>query len=184
MQILTIYGSSRRHGNSEQLTERLLEGLPATRIYLSEWEIPPIADRRHAPGGFPPIEGPYNDLLLTLLQHDYLIFATTLYWYGMSGDMKRFVDLWSHAMRDERYRLKEALAGKEAFLVVTGSDDARRKALPLVQQFGYICDFMGMKYAGYLIGQGNKPGEVLQDARALAGAAWLNQELRRRLSGE
>lgn len=182
MKLMAIYGSSRRGGNSEQLTDLIIGNLPATRLYLADTPAPAIDDRRHAPEGFPPITGPYQGMVEQLLAHDLLLFATPLYWYGMSGHMKNFVDNFSHALRDPRYNFREAMKSKEAFVLITGSDQARRKGLPLVQQFGLICDFLGMKYGGYLIAEGGKPGEALQDRQALAEARLLHETLASRLS--
>jgi multimeric flavodoxin WrbA len=105
------------------------------------------------------------------------VFATPLYWYGMSGQMKLFVDRWSHASRDKRFDFKGAMAGKKALAVIVGGNDAHIKALPLVQQFQYIFDFMHMEFSGYVIGHGGKPGEVLQDQRALGEADSLRRLL-------
>lgn len=180
MRLMAIYGSTRRQGNSELLAEQVIQDLPATRLFLSEHQIPPIDDRRHAPGGFPPITGIYGQWVEQMLAHDVLIFTTPLYWYGMSGPMKNFVDHFSHALRDPRFNFREGMKTKEAYALIAGGDEARRKGLPLVQQFGYIFDFLGMRYGGYILGQGSKPGEVLQDQRALQEAAWLHQSLQAR----
>jgi len=47
----------------------------------------------------------------------------------------------------------------------------------LIQQFQYIFDFMGIEFAGYILGNGNKPGEVLQDEAALFAATQLRKLL-------
>lgn len=178
MKVLALYGSSRRDGNSEILADRLVEGLDATRIYLAEQTISPIDDGRHAPGGFLPVDDDYDAIVEQVLAHDLLVFATPIYWYGMSGQMKLFVDRWSQSLREKRYDFKGSLAAKQAYVVLAGGDEPRIKGLPLVQQFHYIFDFVKMRFAGYVIGEGNKPGEVLQDGRALDEAGRLNALLR------
>lgn len=178
MQPLCIFGSSRPNGNSELLAERVIQGIPADRIYLRDAQLPHIVDRRHDPDGFGPVSQEIEPLYRALLSHDPLVFVTPLYWYGMSGLMKDFIDLWSHVSRDPRFNFKEAMRGKEAYVVIVGGTGARRLALPLVQQFGLIFDFVGATYAGYLIGEGGRPGEVLNDQRALAEAGALNEKLR------
>jgi multimeric flavodoxin WrbA len=177
MKIVAIYGSSRAGGNSELLAEEVLSGLEVTRIHLREKQILPIVDKRHAPEGFQPVDDDYHDVITQVMQHDVILFVTPLYWYGMSGAMKDFIDRWSHSLRDHRYDFKAQMKGKTAYVVIAGGDEARMKALPLVQQFRYIFDFMSMQFGGYLIGQGNKPGDVLQDERAMAEARWLNRVL-------
>jgi multimeric flavodoxin WrbA len=178
MSILALYGSSRRHGNTELLTDRVVEGLPVEKIYLIEKNIRPIDDRRHEPGGFPQVDDDYDSVLQRVLAHDTLVFATPVYWYGMSGVMKNFVDRWSQSLRDERYAFRDVMSQKSAYVVLVGGDEPRIKALPLVQQFQYIFDFMGIRLAGYVLGEGNRPGDILSDTAAMHEASLLNERLR------
>jgi NAD(P)H-dependent FMN reductase len=177
MRLLALYGSARRGGNSEQLLDRVLGDLPATRFYLSELHQAPFADLRHEPGGFPPLAGPAREILQAMTEHDVLLFACPVYWYGMSAQLKLLVDHWSHALRDPSLQFKERLRGKKAHLILTGGDRPRIKALPLVQQFEYALGFMGMELGEYIIGQGSKPGDVMQDERAVFQADWLHRQL-------
>jgi multimeric flavodoxin WrbA len=155
--------------------------LPATRLHLSEYDLSPFQDRRHSPEGFPPLAGAGLALIEQFLSHDLYLFATPVHWYGMSGYMKNFVDLFSHAMREPHLRFRDTVRGREAFAVVVGDDNPRRTALPLIQQFGHLFDFLEMPYAGWIIGQGNKPGEIVQDTLAVLQAAWMRRELVSRL---
>ena len=106
MKILALYGSSRDNGNTERLADHALEGLPCTKIHLRRHDIRPIVDLRHAPGGFQPVDDDYDAIVQQVLAHDMLVFATPLYWYGMSGHMKNFVDRWSQSLRDTRYAFR------------------------------------------------------------------------------
>jgi len=180
MQVLVIYGSSREEGNTELLTEKVLEGVDATRVYLRQKEIRPIIDQRHAPEGFDPVDDDHDAIIAQMLSADLVIFATPLYWYGMSGPMKDFVDRWSQSSRDSRFDFKGGVKGKPAWVIITGGKDAWLKGLPLIQQFAYIFSFVGMEFAGYLIGTGGQPGKILEDERALLEAGWLNRQLRQK----
>lgn len=178
MKVLILYGSARDEGNTELLTERMVDGLECTRFYLRKLSIEPIVDKRHDPEGFSPVGDDHDRLIEALLAHDVVIFATPLYWYGMSGAMKDFIDRWSHSLRDARLPFKQMIREKKAYVVMTGGPDGRLKGLPLIQQFHHIFQFVGMEFAGYLIGTGGKPGQVLEDERALLEAGWLNKVLR------
>ncbi|MED1801128.1 flavodoxin family protein [Brevibacillus porteri] len=177
MNILVLHGSSRDAGNTEQLTNLALEGVPHTSIRLREKSIRPIHDQRHDEGGFDAVADDYDEVTEAVLAHDFLIFSTPIYWYGMSGHMKNYVDRWSQSMRDKRYSFKESLGQKQAYVITTGGDQPRLKGLPLIQQFQYVFSFVGMLFAGYMIGEGNKPGDVWSDQRAVEEAkifnAWL-----------
>lgn len=174
---LLILSSSRRGGNSELLAEAVVRGLECTRLYLPEKRIEPVVDQRHVPGGFTPVDDDYAEIVALLRTHDTLIFATPIYWYGMAGPLKDFFDRWSQVLRDPSFAFKAELAQKRAFVVLAGSDNPRIKGLPLILQFQHIFGFVGMDFAGYVIGEGNRPGEVLQDGRALAEAEWLGRQV-------
>lgn len=183
MNILVLNGSSRAQGNTEQLTQAVLQTLPHTVIHLREKNILPIDDKRHTEEGFQPVDDDFDEVIRQVLAHDILIFATPLYWYGMSGVMKNFVDRWSQALRDNRYQFKSDMSQKEAYVVIVGGDNPRIKALPLVQQFHYIFGFVHTPFNGYLIGQGGKPGDVANDERALCEAEALHKQIRAKLEG-
>ncbi|GIN96181.1 hypothetical protein J6TS1_20510 [Siminovitchia terrae] len=63
-------------------------------------------------------------------------------------------------------------------MLAIGGDQPRIKGLALIDQFRWIFEFVGMSFGGYIIGQGNKPNEVLQDEVALLSAKKLNEELK------
>jgi multimeric flavodoxin WrbA len=176
MGIAVIYGSSRKNGNSEQLADLLVEGSEADKIHLSEYTIEPIRDYRHAEKG-PYPDDDYHRVIERVLAQDVLVFATPIYWYGASGLTKTFIDRWSQSLREDRAGFLTKFAAKTAWLIGVGDDEPRIKGNALVQQFQHIFDFTGTKFAGYILGQGNKPGDIAQDAEALAKvrdirAAW------------
>jgi multimeric flavodoxin WrbA len=177
MKVLVLYGSSRKDGNSELLTHKALENIEHTSIYLREKHIEAITDKRHDSEGFKPVPDDYESIIQQVLEHDIILFSTPLYWYGMSGVMKDFIDRWSQSLRSPGYNFKEALSQKKAYVIVAGGDNPKLKGLPLIQQFAYIFDFVGMPFAGYIIGEGNKPGDVLSDTTALFQAKELNRKL-------
>ncbi|BCB05545.1 flavodoxin family protein [Bacillus sp. KH172YL63] len=174
MKILTLLGSTRKNGNSEYIARKIVEGTDHTIVSLADMHIEAIEDLRHAEGGFVPVDDDYEQLVRLIEEHDVLLFATPLYWYGMSGPMKNFFDRWSQYLRDQRFHLKEELMKKKAYVVITGGSSAKIKALPLVQQFDYIFQFVNMEFADYIIGAGVKPGEVQHDIAALEKAARWN----------
>ncbi|KZZ85291.1 flavodoxin family protein [Bacillus sp. SJS] len=178
MKILAIYGSSRKEGNSHLLAEKVLEGINHHSVWLKDYQIMPIEDGRHEAEGFKPVEDDYDEVIERFMDADLVVFVTPLYWYGMSGLMKTFVDRWSQSLRDERYSFKELVKGKRGIVIIAGGDKPKLKALPLVQQFSLIMEYMGMEFNGYLIGEGNKPGEVLNDDAAVNTAAEWNKRLK------
>lgn len=120
MRIAVLHGSTREEGNTEALTEIVLDGLERTDIYLRGKTIRPIHDQRHEEGGFDPVDDDYDGIVQDVLEHDILVFTTPVYWYGPSGILKNFIDRWSQSLRDTRYNFKEAMAKKKAYVIVVG----------------------------------------------------------------
>ena len=156
----------------------MTEGTKAEHIYLRDYTIQPIKDQRHDTEGFQFIDDDYETLVKQMLEHDTIVFATPLYWYGMSGHMKDFIDRWSQSLRDPSLRFKERMKDKNIYVVIVGGDNPKLKALPLVQQFQYIFDFVGASFSNYIIGSANAPNEIENDVDAIEKAKRLNKLFR------
>lgn len=182
MSIGVIYGSTRENGNTEWLTEHVIDGLLTEKIHLREFTILPIKDERHTPDGFQEVVDDYNKIIEKVMKHEILIFATPIYWYSMSGTMKLFIDRWSQTMRDPNFpNFRAELGNKKVYVVAVGGDRPSIKALPMIQQFQYICDFFGMSFEGYVLGKASKPGEIQLDTKAIAAASHMQAALKNQL---
>ncbi|QTD42379.1 flavodoxin family protein [Sporosarcina sp. Te-1] len=178
MSIAVLYGGSRPNGNTEVLTRKVIQGLTVEEIYLKDHLIEPIVDKRHAEEGFPEINDDYNSIIDRILQHDILIFSTPIYWYSMSGIMKNFIDRWSQTLKDTKYPdFKKQMSQKRVYVIAVGGDNPCIKGLPMIQQFQYIFDFIGTRFDGYILGEGNRPDEIVEDKRALVAAEQLRKKL-------
>ncbi|GGB46721.1 NAD(P)H-dependent oxidoreductase [Fictibacillus barbaricus] len=179
MKIAVLFGSSRDHGNTETLTKLALEGMQYTSFYLKNYKVNPIDDLRHTKSGFVKVDDDYDELMREVIHHEILIFATPVYWYGMSGVIKKFIDRFSQSLRDESLNFKDKMGRKKAFVITVGGDNPRIKALPLIQQFQYIFDFSGTEFAGYLIGKANAPHEIQSDSRSISDAMEFRKVLQK-----
>ncbi|RSK57898.1 flavodoxin family protein [Bacillus canaveralius] len=178
MTIAVIYGGTRKNGNTEILTEQAVQGLTVEKIFLKDYEIRPVEDLRHTEAGFQEISDDYNSIIERILLHDIFIFSTPIYWYSMSGIMKNFIDRWSQTLRDANYPdFKSRMTSKKAYVIAVGGDEPHLKGLPMIQQFQYIFNFIGVQFEGYILGKGNKPGDIDQDKNALFAAAELNKKI-------
>ena len=96
----------------------------------------------------------------------------------MTGPMKNFIDRWSQTLRDSNYpHFKENMSSKKAYVIAVGGDMPYIKGLPMIQQFQHIFDFMGTSFEGYILGEGNKPGDIVRDLKAMSAAECLRKEL-------
>ncbi|MGC8231023.1 flavodoxin family protein [Pseudobacillus badius] len=179
MKITTFIGSSRAESNSELLADLVTKEIKHRKLYLRDLAIQPIHDLRHKEGGFQPVEDEYDTIIHAFLESDVLIFSTPIYWYSMSGSMKIMIDRLSQAIRDERFpQLTERIQSSEAIVLAVGGDEPKIKGLPLIQQFRYTFDFLKLPFSAYILGEGNRPGDILQDREALMQADLLNQRLK------
>jgi multimeric flavodoxin WrbA len=185
MSIAVVYGGTRQNGNTEILSEQAIQGVTADRIYLRDYSIRPIEDLRHSKNGFEYIKDDYNSIIDRILKHDILVFSTPIYWFSMSGYMKNFIDRWSQTMRDQKYPdFKDRMSTKKAYVIAVGGDEPYLKGLPLIQQFHYIFSFIGIQFEGYILGKGNRPGDILKDKEALFAATQMQSTFNKREIGK
>lgn len=177
MGIAVIYGSSRKNGNSEQLADRLVEGLHADKIHLTDFNIEPIRDYRHSEKE-PYPDDDYHHVIERVLAQDVIVFATPIYWYGASGLTKTFIDRWSQSLRENKTDFLSQFATKTAWVIGIGDDEPHLKGIPLIQQFQYVFEYTGTRFGGYILGKGNKPGDILDDAISLATVEEIRKQWR------
>ena len=177
--MLVLHGSSRANGNTKQLAEIILDGIEAEEIYLRDKKITPIHDMRHDPNGFSIVDDDYYETAEKMLEHDRVLIVNPVYWYGMTGPVKLFIDRWSESMRDPQVNFKERMNNKKIDVLVVGGDNPKIKALPLITQFEYTFNFVGAKLESYIIGQANKPGDIMNDEEAIQAAKMLNARLKK-----
>ncbi|WP_100331296.1 flavodoxin family protein [Bacillus xiapuensis] len=186
MKIGVIYGSTREGGNAEILTEEVINSLPdVTKIKLKDYHVKDILDQRHELTGFERVEDDYDQIIEQIMDCEVLIFSTPIYWYGMTSVMKRFIDRWSQTLRDDKHpHFKEEMSRKQAYIIAVGGDHPRVKGLPLVQQFSYIFQFIGLNYKGYIVGEGVKPQDIFKDGKAIEDARKLGELLKKRVQSK
>ncbi len=175
---LFVVASTRRDGNSERLAQHAAAGLPRSAgrhwLRLDELTLPPFRDVRHDPdGAYPDPEGDARRLAEATLDATDLVLVTPLCWYGLPAGAKLYLDHWSGWMRAPGLDFRRRMAGKSMWAIVTLSDEDVRVSDPLIHSLRLTAEFMAMSWRGSIVGRGNRPGDVLGDAAALAGSAAL-----------
>ncbi|GHP13194.1 NAD(P)H-dependent oxidoreductase [Lentilactobacillus fungorum] len=166
MQIVAINGSTRAPNNSGVMVHALLRGLSYKQIQLADYQVNEIIDQRHEKGPWQSANDDYPQLIGQLTAADWLIFATPVYWYGVSGLLKTFMDRWSESLAtDEAFKSK--LAAKRVILLIAGSDEPKRKAKPIISEFNYVCDFLDWQLVAKDTGAVTRLGELNQRLQTL-----------------
>lgn len=136
--------------------------------------MPDFQDIRHeGTGVYAAPDGHGGKLLTATLEATDLVFAAPLYWYGLPASAKNYLDHWSGWMRVPGLDFRAKMAGKTVWALSSYSDDDPRMAAPLFDTLRLTADYMKMHWGGQVLGKGNRPGDVLEDAEAVRAAEAL-----------
>lgn len=177
MTILAINSSSRSESNTSDMLGILLRDISAEYISLRKFEINPVADQRHSSKKWQTKVDDYPTLINTLVNSDIVVFATPIYWYSISGLLKNFIDRWSESLAtDPEFRKK--VFGKKIYVLLVGDDLPKIKAMPIIKQFEYICDFLDWDLIDYVITTANKPHSLNMNDDSIRKLTMLNANLK------
>jgi len=187
--VLVISSSPRRDGNSWLLAEAALEGVreaghSAELVYLDDHLKGFLRDCRRcrSPEGHCTIEDGFEELLLgRFLPADGIVFATPLYWYGISGQLKVFFDrifCYIAASYPESEKVVEGLVGKQLGLVISSEESYVGASLGVLHEIQEYARYTHSPLVGFVQGFGNRRGDVRLDPGDPVGRA---RELGRRL---
>jgi multimeric flavodoxin WrbA len=140
---IAVFASSRRHGNTGAVLDRISSDLGFEVVDLSECNVTPY-DYAHAnrADGFEP-------LMSKLLKFDQIVFAAPVYWYSVPPQMKSFIDRLSDLLDVPELREKgRQLRGKRAFVVATSAIEEIAPAF--ISMFRDTFAYLGMQFCGHL----------------------------------
>lgn len=169
---LFLLSSTRSQGNSEQLARFAAQNLPddvqQTWLNLNDYVQPNFVDRRHEDdGNYPMAQGSMHELLQATLAATDLVFVTPLYWYNLPASAKLYLDHWSGWLRIPGADFRSKMRGRHLWNITVTADLDQHFAQALVDSLRHTAAYMEMTWHGSLIGYGNRPGDVMQDAQAL-----------------
>ncbi|WP_409059115.1 flavodoxin family protein [Streptomyces sp. SYP-A7185] len=175
---LFVLGSARPEGNSETLARRAAEQLPAgveqRWLRLADHPLPDFEDRRHdgtRPRARPRPAGDAEALLLdATLDATDLVIVSPLYWYSLSATTKRYLDYWDAWLEVPEVDFKNTMQGRTLWGVTALAHSEEEVADPLIGTLNHVAAFFPLRFGGVLLGNGSRPGNVLDDTDALARA--------------
>jgi multimeric flavodoxin WrbA len=177
---LFLIGSSRTAGNTETLAKLAAEYLPAGAeqrwLRLDDYPLEQFQDRRHTAGRIPPPpQGNEKILFDATLEATDIVVLSPLYWYSVSTSVKRYLDHWSGWMYLADTPFKALMAGKTFWGVSVAEE--RDQEEHLVGTLQRSANYLRMRWGGVLVGHGNRPDDVLNDAPALVAAKSFFQDI-------
>jgi multimeric flavodoxin WrbA len=139
MKFVVVLGSSRSNGNTSQLSQYISERLDAEFIDLNQFSISAF-DYEHRNIG-----DDFARLIESLVQYPHIIFATPVYWYSMSSQMKVFFDRFTDLLTVHK-DLGRSLRGIKCSVISTGTDEK----LPacFLDQFKLTFEYLGLDFVG------------------------------------
>ncbi|MEW2623948.1 NAD(P)H-dependent oxidoreductase [Streptomyces sp. NPDC048106] len=170
---LFLLASARPGGNSERLARAAAEQLPEETgqhwLDLARLRLPDYVDARHAEEPWPEQEHEETLRQATLAATD-IVIVSPLYWYSLSSYAKRYLDYWSKWLATPDRDFKAEMAGRGLWGVTAMAHREEVLARPLELTLHHTAAYMGMNFGGVLLGNGTRPGQVLDDERALVRA--------------
>ncbi|MET8684189.1 NAD(P)H-dependent oxidoreductase [Streptomyces sp. NPDC004732] len=175
---LFVLGSARPEGNTEILARKAAEQLPSDVeqrwLNLAELPLPDFEDRRHdgtRPRARPRPTGDNEATLLdATLEATDIVIVSPLYWYSLSATVKRYLDYWDAWLETPEIAFKDTLKDRTLWGVTALAHREEEVADPLIGTLRNTAAFFPMRFGGVLLGNGTRPGHVLEDDEALARA--------------
>ena len=174
--ILGINGSPRKYGNALKLLMVALEGAKSegaeTKAYhLYDMDIRPclgcVSDSEKLCRYPCIIEDDMKRLYDELLKADAFILSTPVYWYGVSGVVKNFIDRLTALENMIYFDGRSWLEGKVAGFIAVGNDVG---ALATIQNLMAVLNSMGVLIPPWALAYYEGRGDVLDDKQPIADA--------------
>jgi len=186
MKVLGIMGSPRRQSNTEILLDKALEGArkagaEVEKVLVSKLKISPCLEIYAClKDGNCAIKDDMQLLYEKLLEADHIIFASPIFFYGVTSQAKAIIDR-CQALWMRRYVLgigKEDKRERRAVFISVGATRGQKLFDGAVLTVKYFFDAIGVKYFGDLLVRGiDNKGQIEEHPETLEDAFRLGQEL-------
>ncbi|WP_394172581.1 flavodoxin family protein [Thalassotalea litorea] len=138
---IILMASSRSRGNTAILADKVSSEIGASILNINDFEIRPYNYENHNQ------DDDFIALIDELLNYQRIIFASPVYWYGPSAQLKLFFDRITDLL-DEHKEKGRRLKGKNAALLATGYDLKPKSCFE--EAFSLTFQYLKMNYEGML----------------------------------
>ena len=154
MKIVVLTGSPRKNGNSAYLAEQFIKGKEEKghevfRFDCAFKQVEPCrACNRCSMNGPCILNDDFQELRPKLIGADMVVFATPMYYFGISAQMKRVIDRF--------YAINGQIKGapKKAAFLMTYADTSRKEAEPMLVHYHTLMDYLGWTSVGEVVASG------------------------------
>lgn len=181
MKVLFIGGSPRK-GNTSAALDALrrgfsnIDGIELSQINAAEMKISPCTacDACRVPGhtGRCSADDDTNPVMEAVMDADFLIFATPVYWWGVTAQLKQLLDKF-YSRTGQLAACKKRLG-----LIVVGEMPVDNLQYVLIEkQFRCICDYLGWDMVFCKTYSAKAKGELAENSQAMAELEELYREI-------
>lgn len=154
MKIVVLTGSPRKNGNSAYLAEQFIKGAEEQghevfRFDCAFKQVEPCRACNHCGMNGPCIfNDDFQELRPRLIEADMVVFATPMYYFGISAQMKQVIDRF--------YAINGQIKGarKKAVLLKAYADTSRKEAEPMLVHYRTLMDYLGWTSVGEVVAPG------------------------------
>jgi len=184
--IIALMASPRKEGNSTLLGNRIVAGARAAggrvevvNLHRMKIKTCTACDECHAADDrFCVIRDDMQKLYPKIVAADAVIYATPVYWFTVSAQMKLFMDRTYALGGPSGY----ALRGKRMAVALTYGDvdPFRSGAVNALRTFQDAFAYVGAEFVGYVYGTGIEQGDILKNKAVMQEAYELGKTLVRK----
>lgn len=154
MKIVVLTGSPRKNGNSAYLAEQFMKGAKEKghevfRFDCAFKQVEPCrACNRCGMNGPCIFNDDFQELRPRLIEADLVVFATPMYYFGISAQMKRVIDRF--------YAINGQIKGasKKAAFLMTYANTSGKEAEPILAHYHTLMDYLGWTSVGEVVAPG------------------------------
>ncbi|MCJ7576463.1 MAG: flavodoxin family protein [Dehalococcoidia bacterium] len=186
MKVLGIMGSPRRQSNTEILLDKALEGAreagaEVEKVLVSKLKISPCLEIYACrKDGNCAIKDDMQLLYKKLLEADHVIFASPMFFYGVTSQAKAMIDR-CQALWVRKHVLgmgKEDKRERRGLFISVGATRGAKLFDGAVLTVKYFFEAIGVEYSGDLLVRGiDNKGQIREHPAALEDAFRLGQQL-------
>ena len=188
--VLALFGSPRRGGNTDALLEALLEpaflrGLAVERVRVPELSVAPCRGCRFCEAsGECAQRDAMAEAIPKLLSARWVALSSPVFFYGIPGQTKSFIDrcqpLWArkHRLPGGKGPAPISPPGRKGFLVAAGGSSGKNLFTGLELTARYFFDAIDVRFEGsYAVRGLEAPGDAGKAPGALEGARAAGEKL-------
>ena len=157
MKIVVLTGSPRRNGNTNHLAGQFIKGAEEAGHEVCRFDCAQrkvsscIACNRCGMNGQCIFSDDFEELRPHLVAADMVVFATPMYYFGFSSQLKAVIDRF--------YALNGQIKGnvKQSALLMAYADTAPEEAEPMLSHYHTLLRYLGWKDRGTVVAAGMWP---------------------------